>query len=204
MGTFCLRIDNRSGVNQKRNCSFGSEPIPSTLTKIKMAAAAALGADIVQSTGATRINRGFHRLGAVCALPVLILGLWLVYNQYDNPTGTEKEKFTLAFPEGGFHELLAGLEDGRTLKVRGTDKAHVTAAMDGFFAEETKSNRMFSPESGVYTHDGVAITVMSGGEVRRARRNPDYGLPLTVLGCSLLIYGAARALGWIISGFVAA
>ena len=62
------------------------------------------------------------------------------------------------------------------MTVRGTDKAHVTAAIDAFFADETKLNRKFTPESGEYRHDGVTLIVVQK-RVGRAE------MPITSFRC---------------------
>lgn len=149
-----------------------------------------------------RIHRGFHRIGVVLAMPVLAWSALIAFNEHQRPTGPERG--STEFPSGPFKALTAHMEDGRTLSVKGTDQARVTAAIEAFQADEARARRKFTADSGEYTRGDVSIRVLGSDEARKYGRESDFGFSLMVLTFALAIYSVARAVGWIVSGFTPA
>ena len=108
----------------------------------------------------SRIHRGFHRIGIVLAMPVLIVALGLAS-----------------------HEVWRASEE------------------HGPWENYTPAGRVIAPAIDMSKlSDAQLQAIIDTGEKRSVSQN--YTFPLTLLGLALALYVVARAVGWVLDGFV--
>lgn len=132
----------------------------------------------------SHVARGFHRIGVVLAVPALILALWL--------GGQEAwEHQTLFTPSPTIRLTMA---DGTTRDIQAPD---VETALHeaGYGPERLTSGEIHAVKLVPVDYDPWA----PGAEPPRA---PSYTMALLLLAAAIALYAAARAVGWVLDGFM--
>ena len=142
-----------------------------------------LGIDLRFSASAmfsktTRISRGFHRIGATLAVPLLLLALWLAY-------GAWKE----ARPSSNAYIIEEG---NKKYDVRAPDKA---AALYAY--AKMKGRTPLDPDNIFADVPPVGVNIVAFDP----KPTPDFTSASLTAAAGVALYLVSRTLGWIINGF---
>ena len=132
----------------------------------------------------SRIHRGFHRIGVVLAVPMFIAALWLGGHEvWDHQTffaAPSIIRFTMA--------------DGTTRDVQAPD-VETALRKAGHGPEQLTSGEVHAVKLVPVDYDPWAPGA-------KPPRTPSYATALLLLALAFTLYAAARAVGWVLDGFM--
>jgi hypothetical protein len=185
----------------------------------------------------SRIKTGFHRIGIVLAVPLLIAAAVPLIMELYEPTGpfapdlkSAPEQAVVAWgepiksagsvdPRGSWSQFIpadesriirAEVPDNRVLVIDTKDTKLAGEAINAMHDEERRRGRLFTPSEmplligkvSIYYDSESKMPSYGAAHLRRGFDPFAFTLSAVFLGVGLLAYGAARAIAWILDGFI--
>ncbi len=132
----------------------------------------------------SRIHRGFHRIGVVLAAPAFIAALWL----------GGREAWNYQKPFASQPTIRLTTSDGTIRDVQAPD-VETALRNAGYGSQQLTSGEVHAVKLVPVDYDPWAPGA-------KPPRTPSYATALLLLALAFTLYAAARAVGWVLDGFM--